>query len=78
MDDFKVMSEMSKSRKDIRMFPLKDNFKGAKTGKNGFGELTIAVNNSTIFEIFSGKKFVGGLYLMDEKQFFDIKQPLNN
>ena len=43
MSDLLKLNNIAKRNGDIRMFPL-DNIKSAQTGKNGWGQITIAIN----------------------------------
>ncbi len=61
-----VLNEMANTDADVLAFPLDTNFKYARTGKNGWGEITIAVSNHVIANIDS---YVGSLYLANKDQY---------
>lgn len=50
-------------------FPL-TNFKRAQTGKDGWGEITIAVSNHVIANI---DRMVGSLYMADREKYAEIE-----
>ena len=52
-------------------FPLNTNFKYARTGREGWGEVTIAVTNHIIANI---DKFSGSLYMADKDAYADIEK----
>lgn len=54
-------------------FPLNTNFKYARTGREGWGEVTIAVTNHIIANI---DKFSGSLYMADKDAYADIEKTL--
>ena len=51
MSDLLKLNNISKRDGDIRAFPLASNLKAAQTGKQGWGEVTIAVNNGTVQDL---------------------------
>jgi len=67
--DFEIMSIMSQKNMDIKLAPS-DNFKRANTGKNGFGEVVMAVDNQTILNI---DKYIFGLYFINREEFNKLK-----
>ena len=65
MSDLLKLNNIAKRNGDIRMFPL-DNIKSAQTGKNGWGQITIAINNESVIDILTDKG-VGALYLVGKE-----------
>ncbi len=72
---FDVLSKLANhGKKDsVFAFPLSTNFKCARTGKDGWGEITIAVSNHVVANI---DHFVGSLYLADEDEYSRIEEEL--
>lgn len=70
MNDFEVMKHMADNGMDIRVAPLASNLKRYQTGKDGYGEVTIAVDNVTIQLL---NDYIGGLYLMSRAEFMQFK-----
>ncbi|MHB8961994.1 MAG: hypothetical protein ACYC5K_02455 [Saccharofermentanales bacterium] len=68
-----VLNEMGTQNDDVLAFPLNTNFKYARTGKDGWGEITIAVANHVIANI---DRYVGALYLADKDQYSRCEQAL--
>ena len=54
-------------------FPLDTNIKYARTGKDGWGEITIAVSNHVVANI---EKFAGSLYIADKEAYKQIEEEL--
>jgi hypothetical protein len=69
MSDFEIIKKMSDGNMDIKLAPA-GNFKRAQTGKNGFGEITLAVDNNTIINL---DDYYIGLFFMNKKQFDKLK-----
>ena len=72
---FDVLSEMGDRDLDVMAFPLNTNFKYAHTGRDGWGEITIAVSNHVIANV---DKYVGSLYLADRKQYGEVESELES
>ena len=75
IDDFDVMRVMGTRKADIKMFPP-SNFKRCGTGKEGYGEVTIAVDNSTIQKLNTGVNIVFALYAVNHDEYKQIKKEL--
>ncbi len=69
MNDFQIMQKMSEENMDIIAAPP-SNFKRANTGKDGFGEVVMAVGNSQIIDI---NKYLPILYLVNFEQYQVLK-----
>ena len=68
-----VLDEMRTKNMDVLAFPLSTNFKYARTGKGGWGEITIAVSNHVIANIDA---YVGSLFLANQEQYTDCEKAL--
>lgn len=68
-----VLHEMGKKNDDVLAFPLNTNFKYARTGTDGWGEITIAVANHVIANI---DHYVGALYMADKEQYSRREQEI--
>ena len=68
-----VLNEMGTRNEDVQAFPLSTNLKRAQTGKDGWGEITIAVSNHVITNI---NKYVGALYMANLEQYSRCEQEL--
>lgn len=58
---------------EVFAFPLDTNLKYARTGKDGWGEITIAVSNHVVANI---DKFVGSLYMADAEAYKQVEKEL--
>lgn len=72
MSDLMAMDAISKKGGDIKAFPVGSNIKRCQTGADGWGEITIAVDNRTILQIGD---YVGALYLVNREE-FEKEKPL--
>lgn len=70
-----VLHAMAEQNDDVLAFPLNTNFKYARTGKDGWGEITIAVTNHIIANMDS---YVGSLYLANRNQYTTREQTLQD
>lgn len=68
--DLSALDKMARDNKKIYLISISTNFKRATTGKNGWGEVVLAVPNETIMSLDS---YVGGLYLADQYEFAEYK-----
>lgn len=68
IDNFDVLSKMCDKDLNIKLFSLDDNLVSSSTGKNGWGKITIAVDNVTIEELNRdmtiGKNTIAGKLLI--------------
>jgi hypothetical protein len=69
MSDFAIMQKMCDENKDIRMVNSK-NVKRTQTGKDGWGEVVIAIPNEVIFDM---NNYIFGLYIINKDQFNKMK-----
>lgn len=67
MSDFSKLDNIANRNGNIKAFPLGTNFKRAQIGKNGWGEMTIAVDNRTILNYTNGE-VVGALYITSKEE----------
>ena len=58
---------------EVFAFPLHTNLKYARIGKDGWGEITIAVSNHVVTNI---DKFVGSLYMADAEAYKQVEKEL--
>ena len=72
---FDVLSVMADRNLDVMAFPLNTNFKYAHTGRDGWGEITVAVPNHVIANI---DNYVGSLYLANRKQYREVEIELES
>jgi len=70
-----ILDKMATMENEVYAFPLSDNFKYARTGKGGWGELHIAVPNHIITNL---DKYVGSLYLANRDQYLMCENELQN
>jgi DnaJ-class molecular chaperone len=70
-----VLHAMAEQNDDVLAFPLNTNFKYARTGKDGWGEITIAVSNHVIANMDS---YVGSLYMANQAQYATLEQALQD
>ena len=75
VSSFDVLKTMSQRNLDIRGFKL-DNMKSARTGKNGFGSITLAINNDTVIDLLTGKSLTGMLLVADYDQYKEVEKEL--
>ncbi len=77
VNSFDILKAMSDNdEKTFKLFPGDTNFIEAKTGKNGWGKVVIAVDNKTIEDLFLlDRQTVCALifYNMDKYQEFEQK-----
>jgi hypothetical protein len=66
MSDFLKLDEIRKANGDIKAFPLGSNLKGANSSKNGWGQVTIAVDNETVHRLITDD-VVGILYVIGKE-----------
>lgn len=76
MSDFIKLKNIADRNGDIVSFNLSSNLKSAKTGKDGWGEVVIAVDNKTITEMAVRDKYIGVLYLVSKEDW--EKETKNN
>lgn len=71
---FDICKEMAIRNMDIRVSPLENvtNLRKVKTGT----QVTIGVDGDVVAAIGLENKFIGGLMLIDRKQYFEIKAVL--
>lgn len=68
MSDLLTLEAIRKRNGDIKAFPIAHNFISADTGKNGWGNVKIAVDNATIIEMGVNQKYTGILYLVSNDE----------
>lgn len=67
MSDLQKLENISNRNGDIKAFPLTTNLKSGNTGKDGWGELKIAVDNATVIN-FTNNKVIGVLYVIGREE----------
>jgi len=67
MSDLLKLDNISKRNGDTRAFPLSSNLKAAQTGKQGWGDVTIAVNNGTVQDLATDK-VIGILFIVSKDE----------
>lgn len=65
MSDLIKLDNIAKRSGDIRFYPVTSNLKRSQTGKDGFGEVVIAVDNETIMRL---DEMLGGIYLVSKRE----------
>jgi hypothetical protein len=70
ISDLIALDNMATDNKSILSFPISSNFKRGNTGKNGWGEIIIAIPNDVIINL---TKYIGALYLADQNEFEKYK-----
>jgi hypothetical protein len=75
---FDVIKQMSlDNEKTLRMFPGDTNFIESKIGKNGWGKVTMVVDNETIQElVFDGKTTVCALLFYNTDKYRETEQKI--
>lgn len=76
MSNFDVLEIMSNRNLDIKSFPVMNNLMNARTGKDGWGAITVAVDNGTAARIMRGDLLVAVLLVADGKQFQEVKEEI--
>jgi len=66
MSDLIKLNNISKRNGNIKAFTLSSNLKSAKTCGNGWGEISIAVDNSSVQDILQNE-VLGVLYIVNKK-----------
>lgn len=74
MGTFNIFEKMSKDNNDeLKLSPL-SNMKSAKSGKNGWGSVEIAVPNDMVQHLLTDTNYyVGGLLLAKREEFEKYK-----
>lgn len=67
MSDLLKLDNISKRNGDIRAFPLNSNLKAAQIGKQGWGDVTVAVNNPTVQDLATDK-VIGILFIVSKDE----------
>ncbi len=68
-----ALQDMADKNKDVLSLPIDTNFKYARTGKDGWGEIHVAIPNHVIANI---DKYVGALYLANKDQYAETEKDL--
>jgi hypothetical protein len=69
-NDLIALDKMARDNKKIFLLSISTNLKRANTGKDGWGEVVLAIPNETIMNL---DNYVGGLYLADKEEFAEYK-----
>jgi hypothetical protein len=69
MSDLLKLENIRKRSGDIKAFPIPSNLIEMNTGKNGWGYIKIAVDNSSITECVINDKYIGVFYLVNREEF---------
>ena len=67
MSDLIKLDNISKRNGDIKGYPINSNLKRFNTGKDGWGEVVIAVDNSMIMQLMKNES-VGGLFITTKEE----------
>ena len=81
VDNFQVLSRMcerDQTGEFQRAYIAPDNFIEAKTGKQGWGFVKMAVDNKTIIELFTEKKTAMVLMIYDVDEFKRVKAEMGS
>lgn len=65
--DLIKLDNIQRRNGNIKAFILPNNFIGANTGKDGWGRITIAVDNATVADFFSDS-VIGVLYVVGREE----------
>ena len=65
--DLIKLDNIQRRNGNIKAFILPNNFMGANTGKDGWGMLTVAVDNATVADFFSDS-VIGVLYVVSREE----------
>ena len=67
---FEVFNKISvDDNKNLKFFSINDNFKSAKSGKNGWGSIEIAVDNASVVNLMEEVPMVGGLLIVPKEDY---------
>lgn len=78
-DVFNKMCDLDPEGKAMKAFMSPNNFKGANTGKNGWGTIKMAVDNQTILDLALENKHIKlVLFAYDCDEFTRVKQLLES
>lgn len=79
VNSFDVLKKMClDNEQTFKMFPGDTNFIEAKTGKDGWGKVVMAVDNGTIEELFLNGKKVCALMFYDMDKYKETEQKILN
>lgn len=67
MNDFVKLGNIAKRNGDIKAFNASTNFISSKSGKNGWGEITIAIDNASVQNLFMDNA-IGILYIVSKDE----------
>jgi len=67
MSDLLKLNNIQKRNGDIKAFPLSSNLQSGRTGKQGWGSISIAVNNSSVTGLLS-ERVIGILYIISKDE----------
>lgn len=67
MSDLIKLDAISKRNGDIKSFPVSSNFISSKSGKDGWGEIAIAIDNASVQNLFMGNA-IGILYIVSKDE----------
>ena len=77
VNNFDVLKELSKRNKKIKAFFFNDNLKRVNAGKNGWGDVTVAVDTQTATEIMvESTGMVGMVLVYDINEFRELAAEL--
>jgi hypothetical protein len=75
---FEVLKEMGdRGMSELKSFPL-DNVKQINTGKDGWGQVTIAIDNETASKLMTGYPLIFSLVIADGETFRQVKEELED
>lgn len=67
MSNLLKLDNIAKRNGNIKAFTLDSNFKRGQIGKQGWGEITIAVDNQTIKD-YANSELIGVLYITSKEE----------
>jgi hypothetical protein len=67
MSDFLKLGNIAKRNGDIKAFSISTNFISSRSGKNGWGNITIAIDNESVQNLFMDDS-IGILYIVSKDE----------
>jgi len=67
MSDLLKLDNIRKRNGDIKAFPLNTNLKNGRTLKDGWGEITVAIDNPTVLSLLADKE-IGIVYITTREE----------
>jgi hypothetical protein len=78
VNNLDVLAKMSKdNNKELKFAPINTNLKRAQSGKDGWGEVTIAMPNDIICDLLVNPEYyVGGFLIAKREEFNKYKKQM--